>query len=45
MNEHDSGRAAGMLEALGYRSAPSELAADLVSRGAMTGDDLLFADL
>ncbi len=30
MNEHDSGRAAGLLETLGYRPAPSEDAADLV---------------
>jgi tRNA-2-methylthio-N6-dimethylallyladenosine synthase len=30
MNEHDSGRAAGMLETLGYRPATSELDADLV---------------
>ena len=30
MNEHDSGRAAGLLESLGYRRAPSEDAADLV---------------
>ena len=30
MNEHDSGRAAGMLETLGYRRAASELDADLV---------------
>ncbi|GGI06612.1 tRNA (N6-isopentenyl adenosine(37)-C2)-methylthiotransferase MiaB [Egicoccus halophilus] len=30
MNEHDSGRAAGMLETLGYRRAPDETAADLV---------------
>jgi tRNA-2-methylthio-N6-dimethylallyladenosine synthase len=30
MNEHDSGRAAGMLETLGYRPAESEADADLV---------------
>ncbi len=30
MNEHDSGRAAGMLETLGYRRADSEHDADLV---------------
>ncbi len=30
MNEHDSGRAAGMLETLGYRRADSEQDADLV---------------
>jgi tRNA-2-methylthio-N6-dimethylallyladenosine synthase len=30
MNEHDSGRAAGLLETLGYRRAPSADAADLV---------------
>jgi tRNA-2-methylthio-N6-dimethylallyladenosine synthase len=30
MNEHDSGRAAGMLETLGYRRAVDEAAADLV---------------
>jgi tRNA-2-methylthio-N6-dimethylallyladenosine synthase len=30
MNEHDSGRAAGMLETLGYRRAPDESTADLV---------------
>jgi tRNA-2-methylthio-N6-dimethylallyladenosine synthase len=30
MNEHDSGRAAGMLETLGYRPATSEVDADLV---------------
>jgi tRNA-2-methylthio-N6-dimethylallyladenosine synthase len=30
MNEHDSGRAAGMLETLGYRPVDSELDADLV---------------
>jgi tRNA-2-methylthio-N6-dimethylallyladenosine synthase len=30
MNEHDSGRAAGMLETLGYRRAASEQDADLV---------------
>ena len=30
MNEHDSGRAAGMLETLGYRRATSEADADLV---------------
>ncbi len=30
MNEHDSGRAAGMLETLGYRRAGSEQDADLV---------------
>ncbi|MCC5947301.1 MAG: tRNA (N6-isopentenyl adenosine(37)-C2)-methylthiotransferase MiaB [Nitriliruptoraceae bacterium] len=30
MNEHDSGRAAGMLETLGYRAAGSEADADLV---------------
>ena len=30
MNEHDSGRAAGMLETLGYRRAASESDADLV---------------
>jgi tRNA-2-methylthio-N6-dimethylallyladenosine synthase len=30
MNEHDSGRAAGMLETLGYRRAPDETTADLV---------------
>ena len=30
MNEHDSGRAAGMLETLGYRRATSERDADLV---------------
>jgi tRNA-2-methylthio-N6-dimethylallyladenosine synthase len=30
MNEHDSGRAAGMLEALGYRRAPAEDQADIV---------------
>ena len=30
MNEHDSGRAAGMLETLGYRRATSEQDADLV---------------
>jgi tRNA-2-methylthio-N6-dimethylallyladenosine synthase len=30
MNEHDSGRAAGMLETLGYRRAASEADADLV---------------
>jgi tRNA-2-methylthio-N6-dimethylallyladenosine synthase len=30
MNEHDSGRAAGLLETLGYRRATDEAAADLV---------------
>jgi tRNA-2-methylthio-N6-dimethylallyladenosine synthase len=30
MNEHDSGRAAGLLETLGYRRADSEAEADLV---------------
>jgi tRNA-2-methylthio-N6-dimethylallyladenosine synthase len=30
MNEHDSGRAAGLLETLGYRRADSEASADLV---------------
>lgn len=30
MNEHDSGRAAGLLETLGYRRATSEAQADLV---------------
>ncbi len=30
MNEHDSGRAAGLLETLGYRRAPSEDEADLI---------------
>ena len=30
MNEHDSGRAAGLLETLGYRRAPDETTADLV---------------
>jgi tRNA-2-methylthio-N6-dimethylallyladenosine synthase len=30
MNEHDSGRAAGMLETLGYRRAADESAADLI---------------
>jgi tRNA-2-methylthio-N6-dimethylallyladenosine synthase len=30
MNEHDTGRAAGLLEAVGYRRAPSEDTADLV---------------